>query len=570
MSSRPTQLTASWPPNYIDVWEWRQRQLRLFIADPRLGVGARVYYSTRCEEFVSDWCNTYDPRNAGTDTPANMPFVLFDRQRDMIQFILACLEGEASGLIEKCRDMGATWIACAVSVWLWLFWDGVSVGWGSRKEQLVDKLGDPDSIFEKMRMIIAGLPRAFLPAAFSEVDHMTYMRIINPETMATITGESGDNIGRGGRKRIYFKDESDHYEHPEKIEAALGDNTRCQIDMSSVAGPGTIFARKRESGVDWAPGQKVVRELTNVLILDWRDHPAKSQAWYDQRKSKYRAEGLLHVFAQEVDRNRSASVDGVVVPGEWVSAAIDAHVVLGIKDDGGYVAALDVADGMDGIIDTNALAIRKGIILKSVDEWGERDTGMTARRAVAACRELGRVELQYDSIGVGSGVKAETNRLRDEKLLPRGLTLVPWNAGDSVVNPERRVIAGDKSSPTNEELFTNLKAQAWMAFRKRFETTYRAVRSKASDATREEKKFTWDEDDLISLSSAIPLVRKLQKELSQATMGRGTKMKLLINKTPEGTKSPNLADAVMMCFFPLRSRAPMIISDEMVARSAAR
>ncbi len=53
-------------------------------------------------------------------------------------------------------------------------------------------------------------------------------------------------------------------------------------------------------------------------------------------------------------------------------------------------------------------------------------------------------------------------------------------------------------------------------------------------------------------------------------MGRGTRMKLLINKTPEGTKSPNLADAVMMCYFPLRSRVPMVFSDELVARSAQR
>ena len=94
---------------------------------------------------------------------SRLPFILFQRQRDLVQFLLACLEGETNGLIEKCRDVGATWVCCAFSVWLWLYWPGVAVGWGSRKEQLVDKLGDPDSIFEKMRMIILGLPREFLP-----------------------------------------------------------------------------------------------------------------------------------------------------------------------------------------------------------------------------------------------------------------------------------------------------------------------------------------------------------------------------------------------------------------------
>ena len=180
--------------------------------------------------------------------PARMPLCLFPRQEDLVLFLHAMLKGQENGLIEKARDMGATWVSCAFSVWLWIYWPGASVGWGSRKEQLVDKIGDPDSIFEKMRMIIQCLPPLFLPAGFRVNDHMTYMKIINPENGATITGEAGDNIGRGGRKLIYFKDESAHYERPEKIEAALADNTRTQIDISSVNGLGNVFHRRRENG----------------------------------------------------------------------------------------------------------------------------------------------------------------------------------------------------------------------------------------------------------------------------------------------------------------------------------
>ena len=61
-----------------------------------------------------------------------------------------------------------------------------------------------------MRIIVRGLPREFWPAGFKPDDHMSYMRIVNPQTGASITGEAGDNIGRGGRKLIYFKDESAH------------------------------------------------------------------------------------------------------------------------------------------------------------------------------------------------------------------------------------------------------------------------------------------------------------------------------------------------------------------------
>src|ERR1700751_5816716 len=82
------------------------------------------------------------------------------------------------------------------------------------------------------------------------------------------------------------------------------------------------------------------------------------------------------------------------------------------------------------------LAVRKGPVLKSCEEWGERDTGLTARRAVNALRHIGTCSLQYDCVGVGAGIKAETNRLIDEGLMPANITLVPWNAGAEVLKPD--------------------------------------------------------------------------------------------------------------------------------------
>jgi hypothetical protein len=537
----PSTVTAErWPPEYVSVFAWRQQQVLRIRGNAVLIAGAKEYYRSHPVEFINHWCDTYDPRNAGGDTPARMPFILFPKQEEMIVFLQACLKDESNGLIEKCRDMGATWVCAAFSVWLWLFWQGSSVGWGSRKEQLVDKIGDPDSIFEKLRMIVRGLPREFWPVGFRPDDHMSYMRFINPEHGSTITGEAGDNIGRGGRKLIYFKDESAHYERPEKIEAALADNTRVQIDISSVNGLGNVFHRRREAGLDWAPSLDIPKGKTRVFVMDWRDHPAKTRAWYDTRRQSAQENGLLHLFAQEVDRNYAAAVDGVIIPSEWVKAAIDAHVKLGFDDSGGWIGGLDVADSGG---DTNALAKRKGSILKSVEEWGERDTGLSARRAVASCSGLGKIELQYDSIGVGAGIKAETNRLGDEGLLPAGVKLIPWNAGAEVQYPEGRVIEHDRNSPINSDFYHNLKAQAWWQLRRRFERTWRAIN---------EPGFTWKPDDLISLPSDLPLLRKIEKELSQATAGKTPRMKLVVDKTPEGTRSPNLADAIVMAFWPIK------------------
>ena len=529
----------AWPPDYVAVWAQRLDRLRKIQASPALAVGALHYYATRPVEFIEHWCDTYDPRNAGSGIPARLPFILFQRQREFLDFLQSCVADEAPGLVEKCRDVGATWLCCAYSVWSWLFVSGASIGWGSRKEQLVDKLGDPDSIFEKMRMTVRGLPRLFLPSGYDEKTHLPFMKFINPENGATITGEAGDNIGRGGRKTLFFKDESAHYERPEKIEAALADTTRVQIDISSVNGVGNVFHRRRESGIDWFPGAQIEPHKTRVFVFDWRDHPAKSDAWYRQRRARAEAEGLLHLFEQEVNRNYAAAMQGAIIPLDWIKAAIDAHIALGIAEGGGYGAALDVAD--DGQ-DRNALVVRRGIVLTAATEWSARDVAVTARHAVGECAELGPVDLQYDCIGVGAAVKAETNNLRAAGALPRRVRLVPWSAAASPQDPDGHVVKGDKESPRNRDFFANLKAQGWWELRQRFYRTYRMREGLA----------TYDHDTLISIDSRLPLLRQIEKELSQPTADRSAAMKWMVNKTPEGTRSPNIADAAVMVFWPIK------------------
>jgi phage terminase large subunit len=533
---------GSWPPDYAAEFSTRINRIQRLKSDAELRAGIAERYRDDPVAWILHWAVTYDPRKASTDEPPTMPFVLFDRQAELVEFLAACIDGQQSGLIEKARDMGATWVCCAFSVWLWLYRPGASIGWGSRKEQLVDKLGDPDSIFEKMRIVIRNLPRLMLPDRFDADGDMPYMKIVNRQTGATITGESGDNIGRGGRKLIYFKDESAHYERPEKIEAALADTTNVQIDISSVNGPGNVFHRRREGGKEWAPGQELATDRANVFVMDWRDHPAKDPEWYAARRAKADADGLLHVFAQEVDRNYTAAVEGTIIPGDWVASAIDAHLTLGFSDDGAWRAALDPADEGG---DLHALAIAKGSILHSVEDWGEGDVGKATRRSVDRLR--GRmVALQYDSIGVGAGVKSEANRLRDtvgdddKPMLPVGITFQPWNAGSSPLRPDDHVVAGDDETPTNKDMFKNLKAQAWWQLRLRFERTHKAVTAGE----------VYDPADLISLPSDMAGLSSLRKELSQATRGVDSSLRLIVNKKPSGTKSPNKADAVVMAFWP--------------------
>lgn len=534
---KPRALESEqWPPDYVSVWNWRIARVNLLRDNPEKLKHARAYYAQNPAEFIMHWMDTYNPRKADHKW---IPFIFFKRQAEFIEFLHECRTTGENGLVEKCRDAGVTWLACGYSVWSWLFVKNDAIGWGSRKQDLVDKLGNPDSIFQKMRLILSRLPDIWLPEGFDTAKHATFMRFVNPQNGSVIMGEAGDNIGRGGRTSLFLKDESAYYERPEKIEAALGDNTNVQIDISSVNGLGNVFHRRREAGIDWRPGSKIDTGYTRVFVFDWKDHPEKTQEWYDRRKAKYDREGMLHLFAQEVERNYSAAIQNTLIPFEWIEASIDAHKKMRAPIANVWTAGLDVADGG---IDRNALVKRQWIIWRTGEEWGERDIGVTTRRTIATCRHHKNIRVQYDSIGIGSSVKAEYNRLVDDKTIdPATVKLVAWNAGAAVVKPYDRVIPDDEESLLNKDMFGNMKAQAWWSIRSRFWRTYQFIKH----------GNIYPFDEMISLDSTMLLLPQIMKELAQPTKGENSALKTIVNKKPDGTKSPNLADAGVMAFFPV-------------------
>lgn len=242
-----------------------------------------------------------------------------------------------------------------------------------------------------------------------------------------------------------------------------------------------------------------------------------------------------HIYLGVAREDSSFAVIGLA----WIHAAIDANKKLGMSLDGQTISGLDVAD--EGA-DSNAQAIVKGNHLFSVDEWKKGDTGVTSRRAVSSCNQHGVDSLQYDCIGVGAGVKAETNRLKGEGVIGAGLSVVPWNAGASVQTPERNMVEGDTDSPKWKDFAANLKAQGWWSLRQRFEKTHRAVT----------KGEQFPCDELISIDGALENLHQLTNELTQVIYKHDGKGRVVIDKKPAGTKSPNLADSVVMAFWPVR------------------
>jgi phage terminase large subunit len=539
-----------WPPDYDAILMQRMERFHWLKSDiEALSLAVHHYGqmdAQSCIDFINHWGITFDPR-VRPPMPRMLPFILFPRQEEFVHFVIGCLKDRENGLAEKCRDVGATWECCHIAAWLWRFHSGSTVGFGSLLAHNIDDRGNPKSIFLKIRQAIKAWPYFLRPHGLNERRDMPLMKILHPPGTddATIIGEGGDNVGRGGRTSIYFKDESAHYERPELIEAALGDNTDVQIDISSVNGTNNIFYRKRQAGEIWERGREMTPGMTRIFIFDWRDHPGKTQEWYDKRRARAEREGMLHIFAQEVERNYNASSERIIIPAEWVEAAIDAHKTLRIPVVGEKIGGQDVAD--DGG-DKNALVIRQGIVIRFAEHWGG-DAGMAAEVALPACVEYGVEELYYDSIGVGAAFKNEINNMKKkvdekgQKTFPRKLLVMPWDAGSSPLDPTDNIIPGDDQSPTNEDQYVNLKAQAWFRMRARFYKTFRMVRHG--------QHYPFNE--LISLDSTMPRLHELKNELSQAQHKKSeVNGKTIVDKKPKGASSPNLADAAIMCFNPTR------------------
>ncbi|EEO0128514.1 TerL protein, partial [Salmonella enterica subsp. enterica] len=95
----------------------------------------------------------------------------------------------------------------------------------------------------------------------------------------------------------------------------------------------------------------------------------------------------------------------------------------------------------------------------------------------------------------------------------------------------------------NKDFFANAKAQSWWYLRKLFRNTYRAV----------VEGMAYNPDEIISISSTMESKDKLIIELSQPTYSINGVGKIVVDKQPDGTRSPNLADSVMISYAPMNS-----------------
>jgi phage terminase large subunit len=482
--------------------------------------------------WFNHYCWTYDPRligQKGPDGKAMSPytrFVLWPRQVEFIHWLHDRVIANEEWLGEKSRDTGVSYLCCGYTLNRWLFADGFKGTFGSRKAEYVDKSGQPDSLFEKIRIMARRLPEWMMPEGFSWGAHSLYMRLMNPATGAIISGEGGEDMGRGGRSSLYIVDEAAFVPNAEATEKALSGNTDCVGWVSSVNGMGNLFARKRHS----------ILKPHQVFRLHWRDDPRKTEEWAAAKEASL---SDPTAWASEYEIDYSASLEGVCIPAKWVEAAKRiAEIEPAILDTNQQgVAGLDVGAGKAKSVFVN----RRGPVVEPPQSRGDPDTIGTAHWALELAEKAKSGRLNFDSVGVGVGVTSSLKQA-DRKLL----RVTPVNVGDSPDEKRRW-----EDGRTSGEMFGNLKAELWWLARVCFQRTFQHVLW-LEGKTEEQGARKHPLSDLIAMPSGDMESDTLAAQLSLVRYFKNEKGKIVIEKKAElqrrGVKSPDHAEAFVLTF----------------------
>lgn len=267
-----------------------------------------------------------------------IPFLMYGYQKDAAIQILNLAAQTVDSiekydvLVEKTRDMGWSWLMCALAVWLFIFHDK-NILFGSRKAELADKLGDMKSLLEKCRYLMRNLPPWFFSDEFNPKPggHMGEFLIRKPPSWGTgtIAGESANpDFGRGDRKYIIILDEFASWAYDHSSAQACGDATSVRVFISTPKGPFNKFAamRRGEEGESIKP---------IIITSHWLQHPKKAAGACIGRDGKptspyYRVEQRkksADEMAAEIDICYEASTKGRVfeeyLPTHHKKAAIE-------------------------------------------------------------------------------------------------------------------------------------------------------------------------------------------------------------------------------------------------------
>ena len=180
-----------------------------------------------------------------------------------------------------------------------------------------------------------------------------------------------------------------------------------------------------------------------------------------------------------------------------------------------------------------------GNVAIELEQWQANEDQLmkSCKKTFHHCREW-KSAVCYDAVGMGAMAGSKFNEINEDSQWQIAHT--KFNAGGKIIDPE-----DDYSDDiTNQDMFSNRKAQAWWSVADRLRNTWDAVTNGAE----------YEQEELISISSDIEDLEALITELStpKKDYDKLNRVKVESKKDLEDReiRSPDLADAFIMAFAP--------------------
>jgi hypothetical protein len=287
--------------------------------------------------FINTFVWTLHEQEVSEETWGNVParvalhpWICFERQDELVEFLHKCFTEGHDGLVDKSRDMGCSWICAAFIHWLWLTRPNTQLRELSRVEDLVDS-PISKSLFFKHDTLNAYLPDWLRPPGVSVRGrgNRTSMRIHNALNGSTIAGESTNSSAfSGDRAALILLDEFAKCQAGESIKRSTAAVCPCRIVNSTTDLPGSCYSNWKASGTIKVFG-----------IYAW-DHPVKGKKRFlvqDETTKGYRITSPF--IEHEIERSGWKEVateiyaqEGAVGDCFFTHSDLDLHASLYCRD----------------------------------------------------------------------------------------------------------------------------------------------------------------------------------------------------------------------------------------------
>jgi hypothetical protein len=288
---------------FRDRWrEWRDKVIRLrydlFEAceqSPEMQARELALCSDDFAYFVTMYCWIDEPRpRHGEDV--YKPFIPSAAQVELVQWFQLHIEepDPFDGYLSKSRGWGATRIVIAGVVtpgWLFRTWRGLLV---SRKEDLVDKPLDLNSMMGYLDFVVDHLPSWMIPEGFDKRYHRLKNMLKNPKTGSQVTGESTTTkAGRGARATYAIVDEAAFVPDFVMTFGTLSGTTDHRFALST---------ESFEEGFEWYEAwRKYEADPDKVKQLEWWDNPWFDEYWLAEEEARWEhdPDGFIREFMRD-------------------------------------------------------------------------------------------------------------------------------------------------------------------------------------------------------------------------------------------------------------------------------